>query len=398
MDLLKHIEQKFGKGPSSEWKHGDFEALSLVICRETKVRISSKTLKRIFGKDKTSQNYQPQEETLRLLSIYSGFDYEANLKPSKKTNKPWFLIILFVLVMGALSIYLLNKKEAPHHVSFEVIKSVGNTPTTVYFKLGAHQLKDSLFVDFGDKTPLKYISKIDSIISHIYSYPDHYKVVLRTRHNPVSDSISVISKTDGWKAFGFKDHSRNKVYPMPLEKALDSSGYFHPSNQTLKSSGIDINKFFLLGLYNYQKFSVSGDDFSLKTRVKSAEFCPETICRGIVIWVKCENGNIKQHFNNSGCNYWLDCQYSEVLMDGEKNETSLFSLDISKWHDVEIENKEQTIHIYIDGTKVFTQSYQNPLGNIIGVSFSFTGSGFVDYCYLSDKKGKDVLITDFNRI
>ena len=63
--LLRQIEIKFGRGVSSEWKNRDFEDLNFEINKKTKTVISALTLKRIFGKIKTTDDYIPQKATIK---------------------------------------------------------------------------------------------------------------------------------------------------------------------------------------------------------------------------------------------------------------------------------------------------------------------------------------------
>lgn len=49
-NIVKSCEARFNRGASENWKHSDFSDFSREILKETKVNISTNTLKRIFGK------------------------------------------------------------------------------------------------------------------------------------------------------------------------------------------------------------------------------------------------------------------------------------------------------------------------------------------------------------
>ena len=73
-ELLKRVEVVLNKGDYKEWKNRDFQELSFQIKRDTDILISTGTLKRIFGKVKTGENYNPQLTTIEALILYIGAD------------------------------------------------------------------------------------------------------------------------------------------------------------------------------------------------------------------------------------------------------------------------------------------------------------------------------------
>jgi hypothetical protein len=385
------IEDRFGRGKAAGWKHGDFEQLSDEIYESTHQRISSKTLKRIFGKEKTDKDYQPQEETFRILLEYAGIEKKTVKTPVKKRC---IVIITVLAILGIVMTSLPFMFKSVPEAKIENVYTEGETPTTAWFKVSAKPSRDSLFVDFGDQTPWKHLGSNDTLFSHLYVYPDRFDVTVRTRKQVVSDTISVVCKTNGWTVIGFDDHNRIKAYPIPFYSCIDS-GYFHPTNDLLNACGINTNKFFLSGLYNYKDFGISGDSFTLKSRLKSTIFWPEVQCKGLVIWIKCEHGAIKQHFNAPGCSYWLNPIYSEVDVKGQSENLSQFSVDFTRWRSITIENREKNLSIYVDNSQIYNVAYRRNLGDIIGISFNFLGSGYVDYCKLTDANGKDIINDTF---
>jgi len=70
---LRRVEDKFGRDSHEKWVNSDFNDLSTDIFLKTKVSVSGGTLKRIFGKTKTSEGYRPQLATLDALSVYLDY-------------------------------------------------------------------------------------------------------------------------------------------------------------------------------------------------------------------------------------------------------------------------------------------------------------------------------------
>lgn len=69
----KKVAVKVGKKDISEWKNSDFIKLSELLHDQTKVTLSDHTLKRIFGKLKTSTRYFPQKATRDALAQFIGY-------------------------------------------------------------------------------------------------------------------------------------------------------------------------------------------------------------------------------------------------------------------------------------------------------------------------------------
>jgi hypothetical protein len=65
------IESKLGWGSSDGWVHYDFEKLSDIVNDSTGVRLSTSTLKRIWGKLK--YDHAPTLTTLNTLAQFAGY-------------------------------------------------------------------------------------------------------------------------------------------------------------------------------------------------------------------------------------------------------------------------------------------------------------------------------------
>lgn len=84
----RYIAEKFSKPNFGEWTNGDYIRLSSILSRTTSVQISPNTLKRIFGKLKTTERYFPQRATRDALVQYAGYkDWDifvnAHPKPAR---------------------------------------------------------------------------------------------------------------------------------------------------------------------------------------------------------------------------------------------------------------------------------------------------------------------------
>lgn len=87
--LLGQVEKKLCRKLATT---ADFEALSIIIEKETGELLSSSTLKRLYGY--VSLNPTPRKSTLDILSRYLGFrsfsDYVQNLKNNREFSSQFF--------------------------------------------------------------------------------------------------------------------------------------------------------------------------------------------------------------------------------------------------------------------------------------------------------------------
>lgn len=146
---LSLIEKKANFGPSEEWTSKDYENLSLLIERETRVSISVSTLRRLWN---SRYEGSPQKATMDALAKYAGFSdwlsFVQEAHPptgksgiSRKRRIPYIyaLAAIAVLVIAALiyfkrppaggegkgEILVLNKHQSGPETA--VVSTAGNT-------------------------------------------------------------------------------------------------------------------------------------------------------------------------------------------------------------------------------------------------------------------------------
>lgn len=171
-DIINCCESRFNRGLAADWKNSDFIDLSRDILRDTDVNISTSTLKRIFGKVAVDDDYLPQQATLNALVKYGRYVIDINdtldnekvltstkpviAKTITRTYK-YLLLIVFFAIAGILAFKFL--KPGNNSVSkISQTASEGLLPSTLFFELQLPDTKDSLFLNFGDKSALVYVA------------------------------------------------------------------------------------------------------------------------------------------------------------------------------------------------------------------------------------------------
>ena len=195
-------------------------------------------------------------------------------------------------------------------------------------------------------------------------------------------------------AYYFQQDFRSRYYPVPLSIAMDTDG-FHPSKKQLAGIGMDTTKIVVLRLDHFKETQKSGDTFSLRTRLKNINYWPAIRCYSAYIYVKGENGQLVFKITNEGCSGHAEYMLSEKHVLGTVADLTTLTLNIKEWNTVEVRNTNKQVSVSINQKSVFRDSYSKPIGNIVGVSLQFHGSGFVDFFELYDKENLPIFSKDF---
>ena len=392
----KSVVRSFGRGNPRSWRNKDFEDLSFEIKLASKILISAATLKRIFGKNKTEADYYPQASTLEALEVFGGLKTKGKTQAS---SFPILKIAIFAIPLFFASVFLFiiyGTPEPELHAKLKLSKIEGASPATVFFEYQIPTSKDSIFISFDDENPREYLDPNRQHISHYYRFPGLFRAKIQTKKKTISEHAPVFIPTKGWQALAnyFEEGISERYFPIPMEMVTQGD-YFHPTRKSLSSAGIDTSQIAVVRLDNYKKTEINGDTFFFRTRLKNINYWPIIRCYAAFIFIVGENNSIMFKFSNEGCSQFNEYRLSEKYIHGNYHDLSDFSIDMKEWHEIEIENIDKETSINIDDKKIFSESYLKSLGNILGVSLVFHGSGYVDYVEMYDSNEQKIFDKDF---
>ncbi len=415
--ILSHVEAKFNRGTSSEWKNRDFEDLNFEILKKTKTTISALTLKRIFGKIHTSDDYFPQKATYNALMIYSGLDSSAfdtvpemivpssEIQPEQPVSsvdiasesavkphkyRPFIWASLLVVAASVLYFTFAQRRQSAPKGRFVLHKTEGFNPMTAHFDYSTPNTNDSFRILFDDNFPPIDIQSGKGKTSYYYQYPGLFKARLLAGKQVISDTVPILVQTNGWQALAYYFEQKYKERYFPLSVARYSEGVFHPTPTEYAKVGMDTNKIVVLRFDNYRPTNVSGDSFSLQTEFKNSDTFSGIRCNSVYLVVCGRNGMVHLRFANPGCSHWLYYELSEKKENNDTKDMSLLTFDLSKWQTIRVENKNKKVQFYVGNVLKFTDTYTKSIGEIVGVTLIFHGSGYLRSFNLKDKTGKDI--------
>jgi hypothetical protein len=108
--------------------------------------------------------------------------------------------------------------------------------------------------------------------------------------------------------------------------------------------------------------------------------------------VLCSKGAFIIPFTIPGCISDINLKVNDHYLDGNSNDLSSFSADLSDWANVKVEVKNRVMKVFLNNKLVRQETYKADAGEVVGIRFSFLGAGAVKKIKML--KGKDEVYTD----
>jgi hypothetical protein len=414
---IKLFESNTGWGDSSDWTNQDFVILSDKIQERTGVALSHVTLKRVWGKVKYES--LPNTHTLDTLVQFLGYENWRDFKSkngngngnpvnetvkqisnngnhtvvphSNKKSRGLFKSVLIIVVIIALIglIFFINKSKpginnGEYAFSSKKVVSEG-LPNSVVFNYDATKSPfDSVIIQQSwDKNLQVKVSKKQHQHTSIYYYPDYYKAKLIVGGKIVSMHRLLI-KTKGWLPIVTQS-------PVPVyfnKEDVMTNGKMSLSVDKMQSRNIKLQPEPPGVLYaNVKDFGpIYSDNFVFETSLKNDYREGASICQLTKIYILCEGTAVGIPLCAKGCISNIDLLFTNFYTSGKQEDLSAFGVDFNAFVKVRVESKNRVGRIFLNDKLVYTVDKDLIKAKIIGIDFSFQGTGSVDYVKLSNGK------------
>ncbi|RKE57145.1 hypothetical protein [Sphingobacterium detergens] len=412
------IADMIGEKRIAEWTNSDYINLSRQLARKTKIRLSESTLKRIFGKFKTSERYYPQKATRDALAQFIGYkdwdDFEnrdatiPELDRPKVSNREyvpdvrnknrriWLMSATFLGLAFILTLIVLKPLEKKD-VKMDVVQLVclnpnGITPHSAIFKLVAKQpLTDSFknfSIDFADGRS-KRKQFLNPLLTHYYQVPGRYYPKLRYR-NKVIDTGYVYLQTKGWSITGANQFDTVRVYPIQSPVRESDEQAIAVSAVDAFRAGVDTLRTFFVTFSNIKPTRINGDNYELSFQLQTSANRTGVRCSQVDVNIY---GQFDQHLFSifkPECTVWTSYQFSENEKYGEENDLRPFGHDFTKGGILTLRVVEKKVSLLINNKEVYTTNYQKSIGYIMGLNITFAGIGSFRNVQLRDLKSNEL--------
>ena len=415
---IKLYESNTGWGDSSEWKNQDFVILSEKIQERTGVALSHVTLKRVWGK--VRYDSLPNTHTLDTLVQFLGYENWREFKskngngkpvielappviinnnghvtnpppspkPSRKFPVPFAVAVVaaVALLLVLLFLYKGKSKVADSEYTFSSKKvQTEGLPNSVIFNFDATKAPyDSVIIQqsWDERLQVK-VSKNEHQHTSVYYYPDYYKAKLIVG-NHIVKMHRLLIKTKGWlplvaqspvpSYFNTEDVMGNGKMALSIDKIKARNISMQPSPPTVIYANVkDLGEIY-------------SNDFSFETSLRNDYREGAAICQLTKVYLLCEGTAIYIPLSASGCISTLDLLFTNFYTSGKREDLSGFGVDFNSFVKIRIDSKNGKANIMLNDKLVYTVKHDIIKSKIIGIYFSFQGTGTVDYLKLTNGK------------
>lgn len=384
-ECIRMMERKLNQGPYSQWTASDFSVLSQQIFDATGKTVSDSTLKRIFGKKDTGENYTPQLYTRNALAEYLGFKDWQQFKNELKAEEPAShqikkkyplgltgILILCTVVLAVL-IYFTGVIGGGEKVWLKVERTSQTVPITTVFHYDVSEVKDSVFIDFGNNTPVP-LPKDKHKITEYYKAAGIFYPRILTRKK-VLDSVRIVNFSAGWQG-GYSPNDDYRMF-IPFE---DSAVFRQYDRLYIAPSDLKIpDPLYNKGIYAEYRlmrdFNVSLDNLEFSATVKNSPHEGGKLCYDVEIWLIGSEDNCKVRFVEPGCFRYGQLKISEKVFSGRYDDLSALACDLKNWTTIGIELESKQVTIHYNSSYILKQQYQKNLGKLQGFYFRYYGTG-----------------------
>lgn len=404
------IETKCGWGSRAKWVNSNFEELSFRVHQASGIHVSPNTLKRAFGKIKTSSQYQPQLATKDALAKYLGhenwfsfkksttpgtgtrtaraFDFQEGRSCNRRKIKPkqsvrMILYIIVLLILGGIWIY--KKYILPEYQGFyfQGEQLVGSAYHSAVFHYDASNLKGEVYLHYGDNQQ-DILDKNKNTVTHYYQLPGSYQVDFKMDGETLADT-TVDLQTEGWEVYANElTEPENRYFPVKTSQNLAQP-------DEIARAGIDTNKIFWTHYCLVEKMQAQADNFELYARVRNQINIKPVRCNHARIDIFGAHGKIGLYYVKPGCSKWVDLRFSEIYLQGENNDLSMFACDLSEWRNIKLHVQDQKASVFLEDSLIYGAVYQENLGKLMGIRISFTGYGEIDDIQLKNNENETLI-------
>ncbi|MFY0601126.1 MAG: hypothetical protein JXR03_15725 [Cyclobacteriaceae bacterium] len=409
LNCLREIEDKLEWGPSDLWHSSVFKELSEKIHLSTGVLLSPTTLKRVWGK--VSYENAPSISTLNALCQFIGYAnwrafkserlsaLKSEIPSSKNKSRATILLVSssgLIILVALLFFSMTNKSDSPFEnedlskIQFSSHPVTTGMPNSVIFKFDLKDIvADSILIQqYWDPDKTIQINREQKEATGIYYFPGYFRAKL-ILDGIIAKQHDLFIKTEGW--LGTLDYS-------PISKYVDHEGVF---DQTLKFNEevrheITSSEEPIYSTFHYigKMGGISGDHFSLSTRLRHSFNEPWAVCQHTKIFLIGTKGALIIPFSISGCVSDISVMLNDVYISGKSNDLSALGTELSEFKNIQIINSNKNIQVQIEGREVFNENYFEPLGELVGVRFKFLGAGEVQSLNVSGENDRFVFSID----
>ncbi len=384
LPLLKlKIEKQLGIPRNQEMHHKDFQLLEEQIFAATKVRISTSTLKRIWGTVKYES--LPQIQTIDVLSRFAGYrnwyHFVKKKKSSRFINKKVFFSLFIIFCVVTALFYYFN--TTPPGYTFNFFCKNQEYPADIRVNYAFDKAVDDFYIKFSFSDHIISLKEKDSLLLKRIYHPglQHVKLFYKKK---LLEKHSFFVNTHGWVVTESFQHSapwfkknvtieNGKLYNLP--SIADNEHTAH--------------------LNYYQKFEDYQGLLEMKTLFRLSYSDKNTVFHKATIGLDFEHGMIDLGFISPGNKSKSHLIIGKEVISGFKNDLINMEIEKDVWNPLMVKLKDSVVVAQLDGEEIFRYPVQSSLGKFTGMNFHSKDTIAFEYVTITGKNGDVIYKDDF---
>ena len=403
---LARVEARLGWPPAAEWQSSHFERLSERIHDDTGVRLSSATLKRVWGRVRYDSS--PSRTTLDTLAQFAGYagwveleaEYVARAarppasssphtppqepaappaKPARPTGRTAWragLVGVAAAVLAAILLATVGSRTRrwagppAEVVRFEFAPVTQGLPNTVQFRYAVNGGDyDSMSIQQSwDARRRQTVDPGRGFHASTYHYPGAYRAKLLLDTTVVAERPLVIP-SGGWLGTRPVAGRETPAYVSADSLRVGGDGAY-------RLAAADPAE--IVALHHVSGFPELGDAadtaFTLRATLRNEG---ELACRHALVTVHGERGALLVPLAAPGCTGEIDLYAAGDSYPGSDYDLSGFGVAAGAWVALEVVVADSVLVVRVDGREAFRQNLSRLPGRPVGVRWQFQGGGAV---------------------
>jgi hypothetical protein len=302
--------------------------------------------------------------------------------------KPLLIAVLAVCLAVGIMVFRPEAKQKidPGDYTMSVRKVLNRgLPNSVIFDYDASKAPfDSVIIQQSWNTKLRTkVSRNQHQHTLIYYIPGFFQPKLVVGDQIVKEDDLLI-KSDGWL-------TTMEASPMPIyfrKEDVISGGKMALSIDKIKAENISlVPQAPILSYTNVQDFGeIYTDNFVFETSLRNDYRDGSAVCQMTNIYLLCEGTAVCIPLCAKGCESAINFFFTKNSVSGKQKDLSAFGVSFDDFVKVKLQSANGMANLYFNDKLVYTVNRDIIKSKIIGIDFTFQGTGTVDYVKLSNKK------------
>lgn len=386
--LTDEIAGKTGFGEPGDWANHHFQALSESIKKSTGQHVSESTLKRLFGRKKTSgEVYQPHVYTRDILAVYAGYpswnEYrkkmaetssEYDVQKTGKSLKLWaagagaFLVVILIL-------FLIRENRNPLR-SFYCENPSGTIPFTSVFHYELRNSRDTVYIDFGNGEVF-YLAPERNMITNFFKAADYPEVRVFTKKKILAKT-KVHVKSGFWQGGVSPNDTTTAFIAFDRQDMILKPGRLYTMPEDLLSLGFNHAEGYYTEYRYFDEFNVMVDSIDLSIIARNRPEEGGRRCYDIEVILRGEHHDFAVRLMEPGCYRYARFRAGEKSYFGRFNDLSSLGQNVNDWSSISLKSEKGIASVYFNEKHLVQEEYSEEMGRLKGIVVRFFGCGSID--------------------